>query len=83
MRRRPHRRRHLRKTRSGGGHLTSGMPCSCPALRLVQGRELPPTSCVATPATNYPNFLVTTWMYQPDDDGSARGISGISGYPYP
>ena len=22
-------------------------------------------------------------MCQPDDDGSARGLSGISGYPYP
>ena len=27
----------------------SGMPCSSLALRLVQGRELPPSSCVASP----------------------------------
>jgi hypothetical protein len=53
MRRPHHRRRHLRKTRSGVVHLTFGMPCSYLALRLVQGRELPPTSCVATLTTNY------------------------------
>lgn len=32
-----------------------GIPCNCLALRLVQGRELPPSSCVATPGTNYPD----------------------------